>query len=100
MTINRPNRSHFYFKTAALGGLSLTNTHLQVFRRAQLNVCVTRLPQPSASAHVAGMLEPYEYIKAEPAKEDGTDGETDLDGSDGLCLGVGMDLVDIGLVVP
>ena len=27
--------------------LSLTNTHLQVFRRAQLNVRVTRLPQPS-----------------------------------------------------
>ena len=45
------------------------------------------------------MLEPYEYIKAEPAKEDGMDGETDLDGSDGLCLGVGMDLVDIGLEV-
>jgi len=28
--------------------LSLTTTHLQVFRCAQLNVCVARLPQPSA----------------------------------------------------
>jgi hypothetical protein len=31
---------------------------------------------------VAGMLEPYEYIKAEPAKEDGTDGETELEATD------------------